>query len=1082
MKKIFNYRLLSGLVIISCLLFNLFIPTQDAEARTKLSKPSPKPILEDITIDGELIPGEVLRTIEWEFGKLANVKRIKLGKTKNSKRSYDIGSIGRNLSCEEWRTSQAWQALAGYNSAKDSRLRDIDGIVWCTLRGGGNSATYMKPLIDYLDHAKLSYYTLKAAFQKVFPASDDLDLYYGPGDSISPVVMNLGKEEIIDLSILVKDMDNKIVDKAKYSRIKLKEGRTVKKLKEFKPDFPKEGYYGIEYIAKRNNKEISKSFEFRRFSKDEKFNGMSLFKKEGSKKEKKGEKKKAPKKNSKALKEIAKRVEYLKNYGLYASRFFNDPDLDTKVVSKKEVDDTLKKIKPQPLPDVRRRVLLNDNWRWIGYSDGERKEDKNRIKKWNKFKGTKISKGSMIITEKSITINKDISSQKWRFLMQWKVKLTNKTNEALFSLSQGDRPAVTVGFNNKGRFVYFSGDKEKQSDAFQPDKWYEFKVEVDLSAIGRQYNLYINDKLIAYAVDIQNKESIRHIDNFSIKGIKNEKIDNIWGVGYEPHIDVRLRTFTVKTFIDEDFDISPEIDKWQNVNYKDSNWTAGASLPLAIGSERNKGRDLYMRKVVSVGNFQMALLNLDALDPGGEVYINGKKIARLGREPITLDVSSYLKKKSKNLIAIKVDHIPEDYFIKDGHTGDDLLYGWFSARISLDLTEKNHIKDVYLYTTDINKSAKMKGEITIKNDDNKEFSGKVRIQLYPWFPDEKSKPAAEKMISVNLEKGNEKTIPIDLLIPDPKLWTFRTPNLYKVKATLINKSGKPVDDHVITTGIRTISQSDGTFRINGKAEMLNGATCMQFPAPLTELATWHRCAPNDLIIKQILMGKKLGNTMRIHFPSCHYSDPRYTEYADQLGIMFNWVSTGWNRSEWTEGGNSWGGARKKLNQQVDEYIADMKQVRNHPSIIVWELYNEKVRKEHKSRLFDTFYPRIIKTDPSRLFSPLKRYYRNKPDEPMVINGNQICSLGYGKPWKNQVDWPNKGEQRRLDSEDKGYFAVEFGELAGQDNWNLAHCKPWYRYHSYEWGPRIFDVTGKKGNRTVTIKINEDGYVIPPEND
>ncbi len=91
MKKIFNYRLLSGLVIISCLLFNLFIPTQDAEARTKLSKPSPKPILEDITIDGELIPGEVLRTIEWEFGKLANVKRIKLGKTKNSKRSYDIG-------------------------------------------------------------------------------------------------------------------------------------------------------------------------------------------------------------------------------------------------------------------------------------------------------------------------------------------------------------------------------------------------------------------------------------------------------------------------------------------------------------------------------------------------------------------------------------------------------------------------------------------------------------------------------------------------------------------------------------------------------------------------------------------------------------------------------------------------------------------------------------------------------------------------------------------------------------------------------------------------------------------------------
>ncbi len=821
MKTIFNYRLLSGLIIISCLLLAAYIPAHDAEAQLKLSGPPSKLPLEDVEISGEMIPGEVRRTIEWEFGKLSNVEKIKIKNLKNSKKSYDIGSIGRKLTCYEWKESQAWQSLAGYNMAKMSRLKDIDAIAWCTLRGGGNSVTYMKPLIDYLDHAKLSFYTLRSAFQKVFAASDDFDLFYGPGDKIAPIIMNLGKQEKVTLDIFVKNMDNKIIDRTSYSDVKLKEGRTITDLKKFKPDFPKEGYYGIEYIAKRNNKEISRSFEFRHFSKDKKFNKMTPFK--GKKKGSKGKEQ-----------NTETRIKFLKNYAAYASRFFNDTDLDTKVVSKKEVADTLKKIKPQPLPDVRKRVLLNDNWRWIGYSDGERKEDKNRIKKWNNIKGVKISKGSLTITEKPITINKDISSQKWRFFIQWKAKLTGKNKKALFSLAQGNTPAVTVGFNNKGRFLYYSGNNEKQSDTYQPDKWYEFKVEVDLSAIGRQYNLYINNKLVAYAVDIQNNKNIRQIDNFIIKGIKNEKIDNIWGVGYEPHIDIRLRTYTVKTFIDEDFEISPEIDKWQKVSYKDSNWTEGASLPLVIGSERNKGRDLYMRKVVSVGDFQIALLNLEALDPGGEVYINGKKVARLEREPVTLDVSSYLKKKSKNLIAIKVDHVPEGYFSEDGHTSDDRLYGSFSGRISLDLTEKNHIKDVFLYTTDINKSAQMKGEIIIKNDDNKEFSGKIQIRLYPWFPKESKTPAAEKVISIDLRKGEEKNIPIEINVTDPKLWSAQTPNLYKIKATLINKSNKPVDESVVTTGIRTISQKGGTFRINGMPEMLNGATLMQFPAPLTK--------------------------------------------------------------------------------------------------------------------------------------------------------------------------------------------------------------------------------------------------------
>ena len=57
------------------------------------------------------------------------------------------------------------------------------------------------------------------------------------------------------------------------------------------------------------------------------------------------------------------RVEYLRHYADYAKKFFNDPDLDTLTTTEEEVVAALKKLKPQPLPKVRQRILLND-WQW----------------------------------------------------------------------------------------------------------------------------------------------------------------------------------------------------------------------------------------------------------------------------------------------------------------------------------------------------------------------------------------------------------------------------------------------------------------------------------------------------------------------------------------------------------------------------------------------------------------------------------------------------------------------------------------------------------------------------------------------
>lgn len=335
--------------------------------------------------------------------------------------------------------------------------------------------------------------------------------------------------------------------------------------------------------------------------------------------------------------------------------------------------------------------------------------------------------------------------------------------------------------------------------------------------------------------------------------------------------------------------------------------------------------------------------------------------------------------------------------------------------------------------------------------------------------------SVEDRVAFQLDATKGTTISKSVSVPEPLLWDYEHPNLYKVTVTLVSKSGKPQDDHVVTTGIRTISEEGGTFRINGKEEVLNGATWMQFLAPLTQSTTWHRCCPTPWIVKGILMIRAMeGNTIRKHEASGAYSDPRFAEIGDQLGVMYMWVSTGWARKQWTSINKNPDGSKMTLEQAVEEFTVDIRQVRNSPSIVMWEIFNEGIDKKDKDRLFEAFYPAIFKTDPSHFIMPLKGYYR---DEPMVAKGGQIDTLGYAKKWKDLRDKP-LDELGKYEKNSKcGVYAVEFAEVTGQDNWDLVKCKPWYKVHSYEWGPLVYQIKGSVDGKELQLLITEEGRII-----
>ena len=111
---------------------------------------------------------------------------------------YDEGSIGRRLTTDEWRASQAWQAFAAWESMKKQILLGYDGFSWCCLHGGANMGTYQKPLIDNLRHPKLAFYIKKMITQRTWAGSHNVDVVYGPDDTITPVINHLGEERKVN--------------------------------------------------------------------------------------------------------------------------------------------------------------------------------------------------------------------------------------------------------------------------------------------------------------------------------------------------------------------------------------------------------------------------------------------------------------------------------------------------------------------------------------------------------------------------------------------------------------------------------------------------------------------------------------------------------------------------------------------------------------------------------------------------------------------------------------------------------------------------------------------------------------------
>lgn len=791
--------------------------------------------------------------------------------------------------------------------------------------------------------------------------------------------------------------------------------------------------------------QIASSFELRYFSKDRAANGITDFKGDNE------------------LFSTEQRVDFLSVYADVAGKWFMDTTLDQQVSDAAGVSRFLEQLKAQPLPAKRKRYVL-DEWSKQGYKKGDKLKSLEKYETWTNHEGVKIEDGTLVFKEMNTRITKRIDTLDWRFHLSWKAKSEHGNIPFSIALKSNNNVVAEIGFHSNGNVFYTDNGYDRMGAAYRSGEWLDFKVEVDLAS--KRYNLLINEQKVGEWAALKAGSFVNRIEFRSGAGIS---LDDLIGLSFDTTGCDPGHPYLIKPFIRENFDIKPDIKGWSEPTYDDSAWKKDM-LPIVHGGALEASEDLYLRKTVQLGPVEKAFLNIETLDPGGEVWINGE-IAFVTRErhPVKIDVTSYLQPHHKNLIAIRVLSFHNDENLY--HSPHDRNIGWFCGRAWLDITEGAYIERVKVYTASINGSAVQEHLLELVNDTDSTFEGTLELDYTVWHPNELSRKAAIKSVPLRIFARDSVHMRIPVVIEDPALWTHEEPNLYKLSVKLV-RNGKIFDDDVITTGIRTVSQDGGVFRINGEPELLGGAQTMGFRMPIENIAKWNRCPPASVLAEELLACNKLGNTLRIHVHAggtyaYSVNDPRVAEMADQLGVMLIWPTTSWIRE------GEWGGI------DFEGYPKYMKQVFNSPSIVMWEGANHPNRfggkpLEYSNRFISKIYSTIVSMDSSRLIAPTSynKHFAYRNDEgtidqdrdtivpakewtaPLIVRGNQDAIMGYGAQWHNIRKWPDPYRKDFLESKKRAYFNFEHEESIGMQNFSLAKGQPWYEMPSYE---NIYDL-------------------------
>lgn len=347
-------------------------------------------------------------------------------------------------------------------------------------------------------------------------------------------------------------------------------------------------------------------------------------------------------------------------------------------------------------------------------------------------------------------------------------------------------------------------------------------------------------------------------------------------------------------------------------------------IPFHYFDERMYQMVCGYRKVLLIAEEwrgKVITLTLEGAAHESEVFLNGEKIGEhhCGYTAFSMDISAYVKFGEDNILAVRLDTRESSNIPPFGYVVDYMTYGGIYRDVYLEVKNKSHLADVFLWSEVSFKQQKARLHAQVKLA-GKKASHSLRQYIRKKGEEEYRLLGEQNVIKAGAD-GSAEEMPEEeqlcFTAAGVELWDINNPVLYEIKTQLL--LGEEVEDEkVITFGFRRAVFLRSGFYLNGKRVRLRGLNRHQ-SYPYVGYAMPKSIQRMDADI----LKKELGlNAVRTsHYPQSH----DFLDRCDELGLLVFTEIPGWQHI----GDEAW-------KEQAVRNVEDMvKQYRNHTSIILW---------------------------------------------------------------------------------------------------------------------------------------------------
>src|SRR5690625_787704 len=375
------------------------------------------------------------------------------------------------------------------------------------------------------------------------------------------------------------------------------------------------------------------------------------------------------------------------------------------------------------------------------------------------------------------------------------------------------------------------------------------------------------------------------------------------------------------------------------------------------GAETYENGVWYRKKYVLDNQWEQKVISLKCLGLSyiGDFWINGQYVGydEGGYTPFSFDVTPFVS-SGDNVIVIRVDNPPwtSRHDIVPAVNNDFFNYTGIIQDIFLEATDSVQIVRANIVPRDISGDVDITLVLENRTNTSKVVTPVNRIYRTDftsdnWLSHPNAKSICKQKIEVNgFTEDQVKISPYEtcvinykITIPNPEIWSIRTPNLY-VFETLLYENNTRIDSFYSQFGIRTTKTETSMICLNEEPIFLAGVARHEEWPGYGRTATWNRIKSdflkiNDLSVNMVRTG--------------HYPNHIYTFIMlDRLGLtsmseipLWQFETHHYQIQE-----------KRQISYQMwrEMIFSNF----NRPSIILWSTQNEskdvKLRKQYNENL------------------------------------------------------------------------------------------------------------------------------------